>query len=78
MARRTKPASSVKRQRILWYSNAAFTPTGYGVQTAQVVDRLKRDQHEVAIAANYGLQGAETSWNGTRRSEEHTSELQSH
>lgn len=67
MTRKAKHgAATTKRQRILWYSNAPFTPTGYGMQTAQVVERLKRDQHEVAIAANYGLQGAETSWNGTR------------
>jgi 3-deoxy-manno-octulosonate cytidylyltransferase (CMP-KDO synthetase) len=34
------------------------------VQTAQVVQRLTADRHEVAIACNYGLQGAETVWNG--------------
>lgn len=55
--------SGVTRQRILWASNAPFTATGYGVQTAQVVTRLVDDGHEVAIACNYGLQGAETSWN---------------
>ena len=57
-------AEKVTRQRILWASNAPFAATGYGVQTAQVVQRLTRDQHEVAIACNYGLQGAETTWNG--------------
>ena len=67
-AKHTKPAppqaDGVRRQRILWSSNAPFAATGYGVQTAQVVQRLTRDQHEVAIACNYGLQGAETTWNG--------------
>ena len=68
-AKHTKPpapprAAGVTRQRILWASNAPFSATGYGVQTAQVVTRLTRDQHEVAIACNYGLQGAETVWNG--------------
>jgi len=68
-AKHTKPpappqAEGVTRQRVLWASNAPFSATGYGVQTAQVVERLTRDQHEVAIACNYGLQGAETMWNG--------------
>jgi hypothetical protein len=68
-AKHTKPpappqAEGVTRQRVLWASNAPFSATGYGVQTAQVVQRLTRDQHEVAIACNYGLQGAETTWNG--------------
>jgi len=52
----------VTRQRVLWQSNAPFAPTGYGVQTAQVVQRLIADGHEVAVACNYGLQGAETIW----------------
>ena len=46
---------SVTRQRILFSSNAPFAPTGYGVQTAQVVSRMAADTHEVAIACNYGL-----------------------
>lgn len=57
-------SASVTRQRVLWASNAPFAATGYGVQTAQVSSRLARDSHEVAIACNYGLQGAETSWQG--------------
>lgn len=44
--------------RILWHSNAAWTPTGYGNQTA-VFTRLLRDAgHEVLISAFYGLDGA--------------------
>ena len=53
-------------QRVLMYSNAPFVPTGYGVQTAQLVARMARDQHEVAVACNYGLAGAETSWNNVK------------
>lgn len=56
----------VKRQRILWASNAPFAPTGYGVQTAQVAERLLGDGHEVAVACNFGLQGSETEWNGIK------------
>jgi hypothetical protein len=56
----------VTRQRMLWASNAPFAGTGYGVQTAQVTERLKRDGHEVAVACNFGLQGSETEWNGIK------------
>ena len=59
-----KRAKTKDRQRILWASNAPFAATGYGVQTAQVVERLVADGHEVAIACNFGLQGSETKWNG--------------
>lgn len=59
-------ARGVTPQRILWASNAPFAPTGYGVQTAQVTERLVRDGHEVAIACNFGLQGSDTDWNGIK------------
>jgi glycosyltransferase involved in cell wall biosynthesis len=50
--------------RILVHSNAPWVPTGYGQQTAQLVQRLAADGHEVAISAFYGLQGAKLEWNG--------------
>jgi len=40
--------------RIAWYSNACHIPSGYGMQTAQVVHRMAKDGHEVAISANHG------------------------
>ncbi len=52
--------------RILWYSNAPFTGTGYGVQTADTCQRLKEEGHEVAIACNYGLAGSTSTWNGLK------------
>jgi glycosyltransferase involved in cell wall biosynthesis len=58
--------AGVDAQRILWASNAPFASTGYGVQTAQVVERLKADGHEVAVACNFGLQGSETEWGGVK------------
>jgi glycosyltransferase involved in cell wall biosynthesis len=48
---------------VLWFSNSPFVPTGYGVQTAQVTQRLAADKHRVAIACNYGLNGALQHWN---------------
>lgn len=50
------------KKRILWASNAPWASTGYGQQTSQVVRRLAADKHQVAIAANYGLEAAPTVW----------------
>ena len=51
-------------RRILWASNAPWTATGYGEQTQQAVRRIKADRHDVAIAANYGLEGSVMDWEG--------------
>jgi glycosyltransferase involved in cell wall biosynthesis len=48
--------------RIAWSSNAPWTGSGYGVQTAEVVPRLVADGHEVAILANHGLAGSIINW----------------
>jgi glycosyltransferase involved in cell wall biosynthesis len=45
--------------RILWSSNAAWTGTGYGVQTKLITPRLQALGHQVAITAFYGLEGAQ-------------------
>lgn len=50
--------------RILWYSNSPAASTGYGVQTSLAVTRLKRMGHDLAVAANYGLEGATLLWEG--------------
>tara|TARA_R110000868_G_scaffold22336_5_gene91518 strand:- start:3398 stop:4594 length:1197 start_codon:yes stop_codon:yes gene_type:complete len=50
--------------KIAWLSNSPWAGTGYGVQTAEVLTRLKADGHEVASVSNYGLAGAPLDWNG--------------
>lgn len=50
--------------KILWASNAPFVGTGYGTQTAQVIRRMAQDGHEVAVAANYGIQATSVTWEG--------------
>ena len=50
--------------KCLWYSNSPYVGSGYGQQTAMVVPSIIADGHDVAIAANYGLQGAKLDWNG--------------
>jgi glycosyltransferase involved in cell wall biosynthesis len=52
--------------KIAWMSNAPWAPTGYGQQTAQVLPRLVADGHDVAVIANYGLQGGVRDWEGIR------------
>lgn len=39
------------------WSNSYGTPTGYGVQAAHLIDRLKRHGADVAMLSNYGLEG---------------------
>lgn len=42
--------------RISWYSNSCAIPSGYGQQSAQVVHRMVKAGHEVALTANHGAQ----------------------
>lgn len=44
------------------YSNSPWQPTGYGMQTGMLVDRLKRDGADVAVISNYGVEGNITSY----------------
>jgi hypothetical protein len=56
-----KPARS---PRIFWFSNSPAAPTGYGTQSAQVLRRLKRRGHDVAVHTNYGQTLGMGKWNG--------------
>ena len=48
----------------IWVSNAPWAPTGYGTQTKQVVSRMIADGHNMAVAANYGLEATQTNIDG--------------
>ena len=50
--------------KILWNSNAVHAPTGYGVQTANIVFRVKAKGYDIRVAANYGLEAAALGFNG--------------
>lgn len=63
-AKRALQAAKPPPLAVTWYSNAAFTATGYGTQTKQVVSRMIADGHHVTVAANYGLEGMVTEWEG--------------
>lgn len=49
--------------RVLWASNAPWCATGYGQQTALFVPLIGQ-VYETAIAANFGIHGAPTTWQG--------------
>lgn len=48
--------------RILLWSNAPWCNTGYGRVLREVIPFLKDDGHEVAVLANFGLEGAAIEW----------------
>lgn len=50
--------------KILWASNAPYGPTGYSNQTALMLPRLREAGHQVAVGANWGLQGDMLDWDG--------------
>ena len=50
--------------RILWQSNSPFCNTGYGMQTASCVPRLKKLGHDMAVFAFFGFEGSKMEWNG--------------
>ena len=52
--------------KIAWMSNAPWAPTGYGQQTALMLPRLRDAGHDVAVIANYGVQGGVQEWDGFR------------
>jgi glycosyltransferase involved in cell wall biosynthesis len=50
--------------RVFWYSNHPDVPTGYGTQTRQVVRRLRKRGHDLALHANYGGPAGMSKWHG--------------
>lgn len=49
--------------KILWHSNAPWTPSGYGNQTALTLPRLRDLGHDVAASCFFGLEGGMIQWN---------------
>lgn len=49
--------------KMLWHSNAPWTATGYGQQTALFAPLLA-EHYELFLSANYGLEGAPMPWMG--------------
>lgn len=47
--------------KILWHSNAPWSPTGYGQQTGLFVPQLAK-HYDMAISSFYGLEGARIVW----------------
>lgn len=57
MGKSGNPAKANLKGIVSWFSNSPTAPTGYGVQSKQVVDRLIRDGLNVAVLSNYGREG---------------------
>lgn len=55
-----------KKLKIVWSSNAAYVPSGYGVQTALFAKAFQQAGHEVAIRCFYGHRGAIMEAEGVR------------
>jgi glycosyltransferase involved in cell wall biosynthesis len=47
---------------VSWFSNSPTAPTGYGVQSNQVLNRMIRDGLDVAVLSNYGREGVNGTW----------------
>lgn len=52
--------------KFLVHSNGPTVSTGYGVQCANLIRRLRDDGHKVAVSVTYGQQGSVGSWEGIR------------
>lgn len=50
--------------KILWHSNAPWTSSGYGKQTALFCPRIAKAGHDVAISGFYGAEGGSLEWGG--------------
>ena len=57
MGKSGNPAKAALKGIVSWFSNSPTAPTGYGVQSKQVIDRLVRDGVDVAVLSNYGREG---------------------
>jgi glycosyltransferase involved in cell wall biosynthesis len=62
--RAQRQGNNINPLTVLWHSNSPWCGTGYSTQTKQVVERMKRDGHAIAVNANYGLQGTRMDWEG--------------
>lgn len=61
--RRSTASGRPSHAGIVIHSNAPWSGTGYGVQTAALALNLKR-QRSVTISCNFGLQGGISGWEG--------------
>jgi glycosyltransferase involved in cell wall biosynthesis len=63
MGKSGNPAKASKLSGIVsWFSNSPTAPTGYGVQSNQVLNRMIRDGLDVAVLSNYGREGVNGTW----------------
>lgn len=51
------------KPKLIWHSNAPWTNTGYGTQTAMFAPKLA-EHYNLALSAFFGLEGGVLPWNG--------------
>src|SRR3954471_8717134 len=51
---------------ILFSSNAPWSTSGYGNQTALLTSRLQKQGHNIGVSCFYGLEGGAIDWQGIR------------
>ncbi|HEX7099667.1 MAG TPA: glycosyltransferase family 4 protein [Acidimicrobiia bacterium] len=64
VAPRPEDTEERSSKKILWYSNAPWAPTGYGLQTALFVPKIRDAGYDIAISALWGLNHTITAWDG--------------
>jgi glycosyltransferase involved in cell wall biosynthesis len=55
-----------RRLRILWSSNAPWSPSGYSVQSRDLLYRFLEDGWKIAMSCFYGLEGGSITVNGLK------------
>jgi glycosyltransferase involved in cell wall biosynthesis len=55
-------ATTDERSPIMWWSNAPWVGTGYGMQTALIGPRIAEYGYRLAFGAFYGLKGSRQVW----------------
>ncbi len=50
--------------KFILHGNAPWVPSGYGVEIAQLADRLTAAGHDVAVSSTFGQQGGAGTWHG--------------
>lgn len=52
--------------RVAWFSNSPFNASGYGMQTKLFLPRLAALGHDMAVIAEYGVEGGIITWAGSK------------
>jgi len=60
----SKKPKKDRRMKVLWSSNSPWSPSGYGVQTKDLLLRFIKDDWKFAVSCFYGLEGGFIDYQG--------------